>query len=109
MTLAAIPRELLVCQTDNGTEPFADWYWGKQLDKVSRARIQAALDRLEDGNFSNVEPVGEGVSELKIDFGPGYRVYFGQHGKEVHLIRGGDKATQSADIAAARHFWRQHE
>jgi len=104
----AIPRELLICQTEDGKEPFTDWFFDK-LDAVSRARVRAKLDRLEDGNFSDVKAIGDGVSELKMDFGPGYRIYFGQMGNEVHLIHGGIKDTQPADIAYAKAFWRKHE
>ncbi len=79
------------------------------LDSIARNRVRARVDRIEDGNFGDVEPVGSGVSELRMDFGPGYRIYFGRKGKEIHLIRGGNKATQVADIAAAKEFWRKHE
>lgn len=65
-------------------------------------RIQARIDRVEDGNFGDIAPVGEGVSELRIHFGPGYRVYFTQRGLNVViLLAGGDKATQSKDIKNA--------
>jgi putative addiction module killer protein len=64
---------------------------------------------MEDGNFGDCEGVGEGVSELKIDYGSGYRVYFGQVGSTVHLIGGGDKGTQDRDIAQAKEFWRKHD
>jgi putative addiction module killer protein len=56
-----------------------------------------------------MQSVGEGVSELRLDFGPGYRVYFGQIGNQVHLIGGGIKALQAGDIASAKEFWRQHD
>ncbi|WP_198152118.1 type II toxin-antitoxin system RelE/ParE family toxin [Granulicella tundricola] len=87
--------------------PFQEWLFDS-LDVRTRARITVRIDRIEDGNFGDVKPVGEGVSELRVDFGPGYRVYFGQKGNEVHLIRGGSKGTQTADIAAAKDFWRKH-
>jgi putative addiction module killer protein len=64
---------------------------------------------MESGNFGGTESVGEGVSELKLNFGPGYRVYFGQKGLEVHLIRGGDKKSQDKDIEDAKRFWRHHD
>jgi putative addiction module killer protein len=66
--------------------------------------VRARIDRLEDGDFGDVSPVGAGLSELRLDFGAGYRVYFGQRGNEVHLIRAGSKRTQDADIAAAKEF-----
>jgi putative addiction module killer protein len=107
-SLEAIPRTILICQTDDGKEPFTDWFFSK-LDAATRGRVRAKLDRLEDGNVSDVKAVGEGVLELKIDFGPGYRVYFGQKGREVHLMNAGVKDTQSTDIAYAKAFWRKHE
>jgi putative addiction module killer protein len=102
----AIPREILVCQDEEGREPFSEWLAG--LDVQTRARVRVRIDRIEDGNFGDVEPVGEGVSEIRLDFGPGYRVYFGQKGNEVHLIRGGSKQTQARDIISAQMFWRTH-
>ena len=69
----------------------------------ARARIQMRLDRVERGLFGDVKPVGEGISELRIDHGPGYRIYFMQRGQVlVVLLCGGDKATQARDISAAK-------
>lgn len=83
------------------TETFARWLDGLR-DVRARARIQVRIERLASGNAGDVEPVGEGVSELRIHYGPGYRVYFKKHGREVViLLAGGDKRTQSADIKAA--------
>lgn len=95
-----------MCHADDGTVPFEDWLKG--LDGAARARVRARIDRIEDGNFGDVEPIGEGLSELRMHFPPGYRVYFGQKENEVHLIRGGMKGTQVADIKAAKEFWRSH-
>ena len=104
--MEAKPREILMCHTEDDRIPIAEWLNG--LDVRARARVRVRIDRLEDGNFGDVEPVGEGVSELRLDFGPGYRVYFGQNGSEVHLIDGGSKATQARDIESALRFWRTH-
>ena len=83
------------------TETFAQWLDGLR-DVRARARVQVRIERLAAGNAGDVEPVGEGVSELRIDYGPGYRVYFKRHGREVViLLAGGDKRTQSADIRTA--------
>ena len=77
------------------TETFDNWFVALR-DKQAIRRIQARIDRAEDGNFGDCEPVGEGVSEMRIHYGPGYRVYFAQRGMEVViLLAGGDKSTQS--------------
>lgn len=83
------------------TDVFARWLDGLR-DIHARARVQARIERLAAGNAGDVKPVGEGVSELRIDYGPGYRVYFTKRGREVViLLAGGDKSTQSSDIKAA--------
>ena len=83
--------------TEKGTSPFAHWF--EELDTTPAAKVAAALYRLEQGNFSNVKGVGSGVYEYKIDFGPGYRIYFGKEGEEIIiLLGGGSKRRQSADI-----------
>jgi putative addiction module killer protein len=83
------------------TDVFAKWLDGLR-DIRARARVQARIERLAAGNPGDVEPVGEGVSELRINYGPGYRVYFEQRGRElIILLAGGDKATQAKDIKAA--------
>ncbi len=88
------------------TEIFASWFAGLR-DKQARARIQARVDRASIGNFGDCEPVGEGVSEMRIHYGPGYRVYFIQRGRElVILLAGGDKHTQNKDIKTALEFAR---
>ena len=71
------------------------------VDIQARARVQARIERLAVGNPVDVEPVGEGVSELRINYGPGYRVYFKKRGRElIILLAGGDKSTQARDIKA---------
>ncbi len=83
------------------TEIFVHWLDGLR-DVRARARVQARIERLVAGNPGDVQPVGEGVSEMRIDYGPGYRVYFKTIGREiVILLAGGDKRTQSADIKTA--------
>jgi putative addiction module killer protein len=80
------------------TEEYSEWF-ANLRDKQARARINARIRRLSLGNPGDVKPVGEGVSELRIDYGPGYRVYFLQRGREVViLLAGGDKRTQQKDI-----------
>ncbi len=83
------------------TEYFAKWIDGLQ-DIRARARIQARIERLATGNPGDVKPVGEGVSEMRIDHGPGYRVYYIQHERTmIILLAGGDKSTQARDIRTA--------
>ena len=91
------------------TEIFANWFKGLK-DRRAKARVQARIDRLEMGNFGDVSPVGEGVSELRIHYGPGYRVYFVQRGLViVVLLCGGDKSAQNSDITKAKKLARQLE
>ena len=88
------------------TEVFVLWLDGLR-DIQARARIQARIERLVTGNPGDVEPVGAGVSELRINYGPGYRVYFKKRGRElIILLAGGDKSTQAKDIKAALRFAR---
>ncbi len=80
-----------------------DRWLSRLADARARAKIQVRLDRLELGNFGDVKALGDGISELKVDYGPGYRVYFTRRGARVVLLLcGGDKSTQSRDIAAAK-------
>ena len=83
------------------TATFDHWF-GRLKDRQAFFRIQARIDRIEDGNFGDCKPVGEGVSEMRIDCGPGYRVYFTQRGMEIIiLLAGGDKSSQAKDIKTA--------
>ena len=83
------------------TEAFARWLDGLR-DIRARARVQVRIERLAAGNPGGVQPVSEGVSEMRIDYGPGYRVYFKRIGRAiVILLAGGDKRTQAADIKTA--------
>ena len=78
-------RKLEIYQTEDGRRPFLEWMHGLG-DAMARARIRARLDRVALGNFGNCRPVGSGVSELKMDFGPGYRVYFGAGGSHAIVV-----------------------
>ena len=102
-------KELVIFQTSDGKTPFLDWLLGLR-DKQSRARIRARVDRLQLGNFGDCKSVGEGVSELRVNFGPGYRVYFGQQDNRlVILLCGGDKSTQAKDIELAKRYWEDYK
>jgi putative addiction module killer protein len=92
----------------NGREPFAEWF--ADLHPAARAKVTRALARLEQGNVSNVKSVGEGVLEYRIDFGPGYRVYFGRDSDAVViLLTGGTKKRQQRDIAEAQSHWQGYK
>ncbi len=89
------------------TDEYARWF-ASLRDRQARARIDARIRRLSLGNPGDVKPVGEGVSELRIDYGPGYRVYFVQRGQTlVVLLAGGDKRTQDRDIKLAQALARE--
>ncbi len=93
--------------TAEGADLFARWL-DNLRDKRAKARIAARLLRLQNGNFGDCRAVGEGVWELRIDWGPGYRVYYALTGKRVVLLcEGGDKRTQSANIERAISRWRE--
>jgi putative addiction module killer protein len=108
LTKIAQPKRIIVYTDDTGAEPFTDWVYGLR-DTEGRNRILARIRRLEQGNYGDCAPVGEGVSELRMFFGPGYRVYFGERENNiVILLCGGDKDTQTRDIAAAKTYWKEH-
>ncbi len=91
------------------TEIFTKWF-DNLNDRRARARIQARIDRIEMGNFGDIAPVGEGVSELRIFYGPGYRVYLVQKKSVVViLLSGGDKSSQKSDITKAKKIAKQLE
>lgn len=102
-------KELIIYQDENGNEPFTDWL-NKLRDQKGRRRILTRLRRLEQGNYGDCEPVGEGVSELRMFFGSGYRVYFGEDANNIILIIcGGDKGGQSKDIKFAKACWKEYQ
>jgi putative addiction module killer protein len=103
----SVEREIEKIQLENGQVPFDDWYHSL-LDKKMRAAVNVRLARIRLGNFGNCRAVGGGVKELKIDVGPGLRVYYAEHfHRLVLLLGGGDKSTQQRDISAAIVLWQQ--
>jgi putative addiction module killer protein len=100
-------KEIRRYETASGKVPFSDWVDGLG-DKKTQGIIVRRVDRLEAGNFGDCGPVGEGVQELVVDYGPGYRVYFGVDGDFVILLCGGDKSTQNKNIKTARGYWKDY-
>ena len=89
--------------------PYAVWL-ASLRDVRARARVIMRVDRMELGLFGDSEPVGEGLSELKIDYGPGYRVYYGKESQDAYLLLcGGNKSTQSRDIKRAKTYWQEYK
>jgi putative addiction module killer protein len=103
------PVQVQLYIAQNGRTPFEEWL--KRLkDRQARAKIQTRIIRLRLGNMGDAKAVGEGVQELRIDYGPGYRLYFGQGGSTtVLLLCGGDKGTQAADIKKAKEYWADYQ
>ena len=92
----------------DGESPFEDWFSG--LDAAAAAKVSVVLARVEQGNLSNVKGVGEGVLEYRLDWGPGYRVYFGRDGDVlVILLTGGTKRRQQRDIETAKALWADYK
>ena len=102
-------KQIVVCADEKGNEPFQVWL-NKLRDKQARRRIIKRLFRLEHGNYGDVAPIGEGLSELRLHFGPGYRVYFGEDVDNIVIILcGGDKDSQSLDIEDAKAYWKEYK
>jgi putative addiction module killer protein len=100
--------ELVAYQQADGTAPFETWL--ADLDRQAAAKVRVVLLRMQEGNFGDVKPVGGGVSERRIDWGPGYRLYFAQDGDRlVLLLGGGTKRRQQRDIADAQGRWADYK
>jgi putative addiction module killer protein len=103
------PKELVFYADENGNEPFQLWF-DDLRDAKNRRRILSRLVRVQQGNYGDVEPIGEGLSELRFFFGAGYRVYFGEDaGNIVVILCGGDKSSQSQDIENAKAYWQEYK
>lgn len=108
MSGVAQKKQIVPYMDTSGREPFTDWLYGLRHE-MARKRILARIARLEQGNYGDCEPVGDGISELRMFFGPGYRVYFGEHKKNiVILLCGGDKKSQKRDIKQAKIYWKEY-
>ena len=106
--MSDVPIEIQEYLLESGQNPFREWLEGLK-DRQARAKIRVRLNRIRLGNFGDCKSVGRGVSELRIPYGPGYRVYFGRKGNTiVILLYGGDKSTQSRDIALAQEYWKEY-
>jgi len=100
---------LKIYQNSNGKNYFLDWLIALK-DIKARAIIRARLNRIELGNFGDCKSIGEGISELRINYSSGFRVYFGRHGETVVvLLCGGDKASQKRDIVKAKVLWKEYK
>jgi putative addiction module killer protein len=99
------PREIQRYTTPDGKVPFSEWL-DSLRDLKAKFKIDGRLDRVQEGNLGDYRSVGEGVCELRINYGPGYRVYFGQVEETIVLLLiGGDKSTQEQDIRKAQKYW----
>jgi putative addiction module killer protein len=104
LSIKSVKYRIKIYQQPSGKEPYTDWV--SDLDKGIRARINARIARFEDGHFGDHKALGDGVTEARFFFGPGYRVYFAIHkGELILLLTGGDKSTQDADVRKAKEFF----
>ena len=105
----AQPREIQYFQNSTGQAPYTEWF--KTIrNKTTRNRIRARLTAVASGNLGDCGPVGEGVSELRLNFGPGYRIYFGEADNTIVLLLcGGDKSSQRRDIRRAKTYWQEYK
>ena len=107
--LVVRPREIQIFRDQNGREPFTEWFESIRDLKIIN-RIQNRLDRVESGNLGDYHFVGDGVFELRLQFGPGYRIYFGEVDNTiVLLLSGGDKSSQTRDIQRAKAYWQAYK
>lgn len=103
------PKQLVFYADENGNEPLQLWL-DDLRDVRNRRRILSRLTRVQQGNYGDVEPIGEGLSELRFFFGAGYRVYFGEDADNIVVILcGGDKDSQSQDIENAKAYWQEYK
>lgn len=98
-------KTIYIHKTSEGNEPYTNWL-DSIRDKIIKARIRRRIDRLYDGNEGDHKSVGQGVFELRLSFGSGYRIYYGKQNEElIILLLGGDKSSQASDIKLAQQYW----
>jgi putative addiction module killer protein len=101
--------DVKIYRDSRGKEPFIDWLDSRK-DVTTQRRIRKKVRRVESGNLGDYASVGEGVYELRLHFGPGYRLYYGYlDAKTILLLVGGEKSTQDHDIAQAQDYWKEHQ
>ena len=107
--MAAPTQNVIIYKDGQGREPFTRWH-SKLADSRAQKNILVRVNRLRAGNFGDCKPIEGGILELRIDIGPGYRVYCARDGQNlVILLCGGDKSSQRADIETAKRYWRQYQ
>jgi putative addiction module killer protein len=103
------PKVVTIYEQSDGSRPFEEWF-DNLRDRRAQTRVDARIARLAVGNPGDFKSLGEGLYELRIDYGPGYRLYFAFSGRQIVLLLcGGDKKSQSSDIATARSYLNDHE
>ncbi len=109
MASAQQAKTVIIYRDSADNEPFTNWL-NSLRDRTTRRRILQRLLRVESGHYGDYKPVGEGVNELRLFFGPGYRIYFGEDGDTlVILLCGGDKDSQNRDIEQAQGYWQEYK
>ena len=107
--METVPKEIAYYTTIDGKAPFREWYMGLRQQEA-KAIISQRLDRISLGLMGDWKSLQDGVFELRVNYGPGYRVYFGQDGQKlVLLLCGGDKKTQDRDIKTAKKYWENYQ
>ena len=103
------PQEIQYYRTPNMQRPFIEWL-GSIQDRKTQRRIRARIERLKFGNFGDAKFIGEGVFEMRLHFGAGYRIYFGKVDNTIILLLcGGDKSSQTRDIEQAKTYWQEYK
>ena len=107
MAKEAQAKQIIIYANQDGYEPFAEWM--DNFAKQGKRRILQRLRRLEQANYGDVAPIGDGLSELRMFFGSGYRVYFGEDAENIVVVLcGGNKSTQNQDIEDAKVYWKEY-